>query len=479
MREADAADARIARLVAGLAERDYDAVTQCFRELAAGLPLRRRFAVDAVSSITQTAGASFTGGRSSPVYGVACSGSDGARRFIVKIARGGSSVRLFHSYVVESRFYSKGYAAALRVEQLALPRLLAFGTCPTSPPLPAEQCDRLLSSVDQATTFCFVMRDLTSGAAPFPEHSDRSLTAQQARAAVAYLGRWHATQWALGHDSAVDLWPAGAFWSHAVTPPTASVVSSATAAASMWAPSLRYIARADRELLDRSPSVRALGRRLLAARGVLDRFLSTGQLASASGSAGKKGGGKARLLAETTVVHGDFKAANMFFQTQHSDDDDSGAAPAPDRACAACDFQFVGPGLGARDLAYFLCWDHFAEAGPLIAAYVAALHRGLAQREINAAAALEPGGARSPAARSRAMAVLSRDAATLCQRHGAASATLHVGLAFAAFFSYHLLTRGFVCSTEGDIELVARVDAVSLCHVLVYRLYCVRMLITA
>jgi Ser/Thr protein kinase RdoA (MazF antagonist) len=79
-----------------------------------------------------------------------------------------------------------------------------------------------------------------------------------------------------------------------------------------------------------------------------------------------------------SFVHGDAKVANFCF--------------APDgSAVAAVDFQYVGGGCGMKDVAYFLgsCLDEReCEAGEQehLAIYFEALHRALADREVDAAA---------------------------------------------------------------------------------------------
>jgi len=56
-----------------------------------------------------------------------------------------------------------------------------------------------------------------------------------------------------------------------------------------------------------------------------------------------------------TLVHGDYKAANMFFV------EDISERNAAYDACAVCDFQFAGPGLGAIDVCYLLFPDARAD----------------------------------------------------------------------------------------------------------------------
>jgi hypothetical protein len=446
--------ALVAALVAALGSNSLDDVGSLLTQVGATLPGRRRFFVESVSSLEQCTGALFTGGRSTPVFKVAvrCREEEVDRRFVIKIVRGGHSQRVFRSYVVESNFYANGCASAFRAASLTLPRLVATGICAVDPP-PADAADPLLTASEQATAFCFVMRDLESS---HSAHSDCKLTSAQAICAVAYLARWHSIGWGLALDDAdrVDLWPAGAFWSEAVWP--LATTTTAGAADAAWAASLRYLAKASQH--HAHPSMRALGRRLFAARPLLDRFLSTGRAAA------PKKGTRSGALAPATVLHGDFKAANLFF-------DGVGTALACRSAAAAwvhvasCDFQFVGSGLGARDLAYLACWDHFdlIDSGELVGTYVAALHAGLREREERANEELEKACIASVSktteeTQRRALAVLSCDAASLSRSYGEASAALHLGFAFASYFAYKMLERGFVCSTPGDIDLVTRVE---------------------
>jgi hypothetical protein len=53
-----------------------------------------------------------------------------------------------------------------------------------------------------------------------------------------------------------------------------------------------------------------------------------------------------------TLIHGDYKAANLFFSSNQADDDANGAD-----AVAAVDFQFCGGGMGVEDVAYLLYPD--------------------------------------------------------------------------------------------------------------------------
>jgi hypothetical protein len=82
-----------------------------------------------------------------------------------------------------------------------------------------------------------------------------------------------------------------------------------------------------------------------------------------------------------TLVHGDYKAENLFFRARHAHvsggDGPDGAAP--DR-CAACDFQWAGRGVGACDVIYLLTTSLAdgllrASEAELLAHYNAALLR--------------------------------------------------------------------------------------------------------
>lgn len=77
-----------------------------------------------------------------------------------------------------------------------------------------------------------------------------------------------------------------------------------------------------------------------------------------------------------TLIHGDYKAANLFFRAcTHEDDDDDDD---PQKFVCAVDFQYTGHGLGAFDVAYLLypdargAWDE-SEEEELLRAYHDAL----------------------------------------------------------------------------------------------------------
>ena len=124
------------------------------------------------------------------------------------------------------------------------------------------------------------------------------------------------------------------------------------------------------------------------------------------GKQGKQGKKRARRMYET-VLHGDFKAANLFLAKREAKGKAKGEAKGGEAKgrgvlgqasisspssssltagdVAVCDFQFVGAGLGAVDLAYFLFPDvHssilFEEEDTILDAYHTALLARLSAR---------------------------------------------------------------------------------------------------
>ena len=116
------------------------------------------------------------------------------------------------------------------------------------------------------------------------------------------------------------------------------------------------------------PRMRTFGARLAAALQPLHRALHgdpESDVVEPLYRAGKKAskqqgaGGQYRAPRKhATLLHGDYKAANMFVRA-------GGAATAGDGDASAdvavCDFQFAGPGLAAVDIMYLLFADARAE----------------------------------------------------------------------------------------------------------------------
>lgn len=292
------------------------------------LPLKGDFTVDSVQ-IEKSVGEGFTGGRSTPVYFVearVCRPNQQQpkrRRFVVKlVCMPGDdpyTLRKRESYAVERRFYA-GTANRVREANLHIPKLLA-SDLDGSKPWPA---------------FCILMNDVSQ---QHPQHPD-FLSKDQAACALQWIATFHALFW--GETSSTctwrrDLWDRGAFW----TTPAVGTEGVATA----WIGTMRYLEQKHPEYL--TASTQSLGRRIEKAGSAISRLLAKESVGSQYG----------------TLIHGDYKAANLFFPNDPESAD----------SVAAVDFQFTGGGLGVEDVAYLLYpdarGDHFEYEEELLETY--------------------------------------------------------------------------------------------------------------
>jgi len=353
--------------------------------------------------IEKTSGEAFTGGRSTPVYHVTClvqrPGMKLPRRrnFVAKLVvmegdEADAKVgRRRESYAVERRFYD---AAAPRLRDgpanLTVPRLLASDR-DGSRPWPAV---------------CFLMNDLRAHG--FPRHPD-FLSVEDVARALRWLAAFHANFFgdAQSEDWRRDLWGRGGFW-------TGGKDCDGNGIAAQWTQTVRWMQSSHPEWA--STSIKNMGQRIQVAAGPVTNFL----FGESKGSRG-------------TLIHGDYKAANLFFSNVNvgcnGNGEDSGDGTA---SVAAVDFQFSGAGLGAEDVAYLLFPDarghYFDHEEMLLKVY----HDEFISCLIN-------------------------------QRKGGPSS-----LSFATFnsfyklsqldFTRHLLGKGWVGSTIGDARLVSALN---------------------
>ena len=239
------------------------------------------------------------------------------------------------SYAVEAAFYR---AAASAVSEARL-------TIPT-----------LLHVEHSGGVFCFLMKDLQL---LYPLHPG-FLPPHQARAAVEWLASFHAVFWEAAALPA-GIWERGTFWSLDKKDNAAKVNSIASA----WSGSLQWFKK--KSPGECTASLKTLGARLQSVMGVLDVALNGGPK--------KPGKSKAKassfLGKHRTVIHGDYKAANMFLDEAPS--------------CAVCDFQYAGGGYGASDLCYLLYpdarGDYLEHEEPLLDFYYERLCDRLEGRE--------------------------------------------------------------------------------------------------
>lgn len=262
--------------------------------------------------LEQSVGESFTGGRSTPVYYVKCTVVRGTRRrlrdFVVKlVVMPGHDEKVLHkreSYAVERRFYESTAAVRMRQVDLIFPKLL-YSDRNGSRPWPVA---------------CFCMNDLRK---QYPMHP-QCLNVSQAHAALQWLATMHATFW--GESDGVwrrDVWKRGGFWTRATR------VSSL-----QWMPTVRWLETKYPQHM--SATTKGLGVRLERLAEPLTLFLAHQSLGSSC-----------------TLIHGDYKAANLFFVEREDE-----------ITVAVVDFQYTGAGMGAEDVAYLLYPDangHFWE----------------------------------------------------------------------------------------------------------------------
>ncbi|KAL0047335.1 hypothetical protein WJX82_000891 [Trebouxia sp. C0006] len=222
------------------------------------------------------------------------------------------------SYEIETRFLNK-YADKLQQVQAKVPDLLYEQWHP------------------DGNGLVIVMEDLRAGAGL--QAASTRLTCQalglnsaQAVLALKWLSRMHAACWGC---SPQGIWPQGSYWS------LDKRQSDLAGMPMQWAKSCSAFETAFPETFAKA-SVQALAERLLAVAAAVHQELS---LDSANSSAAQW----------RTIIHGDFKTANLFFSptaeaaslSAHQHEDKAAVV-------SACDFQWCGGGLGVTDVMYLL-----------------------------------------------------------------------------------------------------------------------------
>lgn len=258
--------------------------------------------------------------------------------------------------------------------------------------------------------FTLVMSDLSH---PFPAHP-QELSLASVHAALRWLARLHATFWGLEAGVVRGLWEAGAHWTL-----DKDGQASLLDIGPRWGDSVKYLKRKEPKLAER-PSLLALGTRLQAAAVPLDTCLR-GDRPEADGAAPPQRNKEQRRF--RTIIHGDAKAANMFF-TSEGPAEAGGSIEA-----AVCDFQYAGEGFGAMDLAYLL----FPDARSCFLGSEKALldfyHDALSE-------------------------VLGFRGAMYTREH----LGLHFRLATLDYFRHHVARSGFVACSSQDVQLVCAMD---------------------
>jgi len=208
----------------------------------------------------------------------------------------------------------------------------------------------------------------------------------RARAAVQWLASFHAHWWRGLPDSPPiprDLWPRGGYWTlekRALDLPDMDAT---------WRGLLRALDADDAECAATAAALRrACGENFGARLSRAGPALSRAALRAEWGTPNMENGG-------ATLVHGDFKAANIMFRrvarpkrSPEDPEDDEGAEPSATEVEAAAptviDWQWTGPGGAAHDLAYFLTTslstDALERVDDLVSAYLARLANDLSAR---------------------------------------------------------------------------------------------------
>ncbi|CAB9503654.1 Protein of unknown function (DUF1679) [Seminavis robusta] len=301
--------------------------------------------------ISKSQGEAFTGGRSTPVYHVSCDvlrgrGNRRQRHFVVKLvlmpnnnthSNDDDATEIPHSlwikresYAVERRFYDSAAPQIRQHGQLAIPRLLG-----------ADNDDRHKGAWPAV---CFIMNDVRqSGYASHPDF----LSPPQAMAALKWLAAFHALFWGQAADTndqewRRDVWDRGGFW----TPKqrkqdnnkqqqksTSSV--RVTGLAQQWNKTVKWLEGKHPDAI--SSSTKSLGARLEHVAGPIADFLMQ----------------QSQRNCGSTLLHGDYKAANMFFRDNAEEEEDQLGM----EDVAVLDFQFAGMGVCAEDVAYLLFPD--------------------------------------------------------------------------------------------------------------------------
>jgi Ecdysteroid kinase-like family len=277
-------------------------------------------------TIEQTFGHAFTGGRSTPVYRITCQlkrkkdGAEKKRHFIAKLVQmngknPGSNQKRRESYAVERRFYDHPELAETfrSVHGLTLPKII-LGDLDGKEPYP---------------TVCWIMNDLSQSGFPLQVPV---LSVDQAKAALAWLAKFHALGW---HENEHVAWKQhilhsrGGFWTNIVSTSDSNKFDQLP---TQWKNGLAklepFLGSGDHGRLVR------MGQRLQAICQHLEPFLNQ------------------QCKWYGTWIHGDFKAANMLFAEEIQRDEATSSSPV-----AVVDFQFTGWGLCAEDVAYMLYPD--------------------------------------------------------------------------------------------------------------------------
>ena len=348
-----------------------------------------------VHGLKQSAGEQFTGGRSTPVYhlGITKENTDNPqesvqKRFIVKVVE----IPFPTSTQVDQDLIFTKYAMRVRsyeVEAGFYGRYIqeepnhTSTTTPPNFPFPAKALTKLglilpqVLMVERGGIYAhpynkknayitFLMNDLTDSHKFHPEILNKC----QYSAALNWLACMHARFWE-SHKlfstwSGTMLWETGSFPAihHRLRNKKSQTISTQQISQQeiLWSKTMQWMKKKNTSMAN-DPAILQLSKRILVCRDGLVLALhhhdvnninqDMNNLTNLSPVVYSTDNNKvkshySKIQKHGTMIHGDYKAANMFF----CDSDQPTANMA-----AVCDFQFAGPGLGAIDVTYFLFPD--------------------------------------------------------------------------------------------------------------------------
>mmetsp|Transcript_20687 Transcript_20687/g.45179 ORF Transcript_20687/g.45179 Transcript_20687/m.45179 type:complete len:389 (+) Transcript_20687:610-1776(+) len=294
--------------------------------------------------VSKTVGEAFTGGRSTPVYELKLGEGKYMIAKVVEIRditqdRG---KMITQSYICEGGFYK--VASRFIEKRLAAPRLLRFESNP------------------KHGQFMFLMNDLRLD---YPLHPE-TLSVDQVKLALDWVVSFHKEyqvrpklkERLLREENCVG-WSSGTFWN------LSKLRGSVDTIASTYSQTVRFLAKKHPSALAEH-GIKELGNRLRRCVRVLNvRVHPTENVDALVDNPSDR-----RMLSSlqkarqrhVTVIHGDLKAANLFFN---------------ETTCAGVDFQFYGLGLGVVDVCYLLFPDARADYSELESSLLEYYHEKL------------------------------------------------------------------------------------------------------
>ncbi|ORX40373.1 hypothetical protein BCR36DRAFT_339905 [Piromyces finnis] len=247
----------------------------------------------------KTQGERLTKGTSTPVYTIKIiTSSNEELKFVlkfIKLSERSDPEFLGESYKIEKNFYNNNLIKGKICEnKLNIPILYHF------------EEDKKLQYMS------FFMNDIS---VDYPEHPETP-NVTQAQLALEWLAKWHSLFWMEHWNWPKDLWKEGNFWVL-----NRKGKNNLQSIPHTWNSLIKNLNKKYASV-SHEKGFNDFGKRIMnAAKGIYQVLNNTRY---------------------RTILHGDFKPANMFFDKE---------------SCSVCDFQFSGAGVPLQDVVYFLFPD--------------------------------------------------------------------------------------------------------------------------